>query len=593
MGDISASKDKYKVEYANLDFCRTGKRLLVLHTERSLDGDDKNINKSKLLSTSEKIKAVEKVHTIYDDILEKIKIFANRFSKYNYSARYWEIILGKIIIGQISNIYERVLILKKLNKKVRRVSIDCVSDDSYCTPNKTIYHRNLSSQWLVAQYYSQASLVCDIESRYKDVSYSLDENDKSNSNRQNFVKKYLKDISHRLLQGAKVGLRGAQFKNIDIIKIAACTGLNVKRLREVEESVKYEEIKLNKRKRQTVKTLFDENKLYSCILKALSYNIPKLLLEGHERRVGKLHKKINISALPKNIICGRTSYAPFLLLKAEAIKEEKKIFSIQHGGAYGETNSSAEKHERSVSDQFITWGWKKKRKDLPMPAPKMMSYKNSNYNKNKKVLWITRSLSHYTNDMTYETLYKQLTIMEPNEFLSLQTKFFGNLSEESQNEICIRFKSNIRKKGKLREEWAHKVNRISSTSSLPQKVRLEEPSSNMIDQAKKYGLKVVDHFASTSFLQFIALDMPVLIVANIDFRSISDIAKSHYRDLENVGVFHRTPKSAAKKVDKVRHDVENWWETEKRQKVIRNFRNKFAWKPDYSYRRWCEMINEL
>lgn len=593
MEGSSGSKNKYKVEYANLEICRGGERMLVLHNERDLCVRDKNINKDSLLSTDEKRKAVKKIHTLYDRLLEKVKLFANSFSTHKYSKRYWEIILGKIIMGQVSHIYERVLLLNKLNKRYEDLIIDCVSDDSYRTPSKTIYHKNLSSKWLEAQYYSQASLACDIDCRYKNVRYNLREKNKRKKRTKNTIKTYLEGIWYRVLQGAKVGVRNTQLKRRGILKLAMCTGLNIKRLREVNGLLDGEEIELNKEKRKKVKRLFGKSRLDNSILKAISHNIPKLLLEGHEKRVAKLHGKINIHELPKIIICGRTSHPPFLLLKAEATKKNRKIFSIQHGGSYGEINSSAEKHERSTSDRFITWGWKKKNKDTPMPASKMLSNKKSDYTKNKKILWISRSLAHYSSDILNGTMYKKVLFREPNEFLKLQSNFYNNLSKKSQKHIHIRFKSGIRSKNKLRNKWIQKVRGLDRECNMPKNVNLEKSDSNMISQSKKYGLRVVDHFGSTSFLQFIGIDIPVILFDNIEYNSISNIAKPYYRELENVGVFHRTSKSAAKKADKVRHNVEDWWKSKGVQKAIKKFRKKFAWNPDDGYSKWCEMINEL
>ncbi len=567
--------------------------MAVLHNKRKIGKRDKRINKRALISENEKRKAVKKVHQVYDELLERVKLFANTFGPYSYSKRYWEIILGKIIMGQVSHIYERILVLKKIDDRIGELSVDCVSPESYAVPNKTIYHKDLCSEWLEAQYYSQATLAIDINSSYKHVNYDLLEKSKEKNNKVSVAKKFLKKLWSNLVRKPKVGLRGAQFDSKDILRMGVCTKLNIDQIEEVKKLMDTEELKANNKKRREIENLFGKNRLHNCVLNALSYNIPKLYLEGHNERLKQLHKSVSIDELPEHIISARTSYPPFLLLKAEAAKQGKKIFSIQHGGGYGEVNSSAEKHERSVSDRFITWGWKKEHKDTPMPSPKILSNKKSDYTSNNKVLWITRSLSHYSDEILNETLYKKLLVNEPEKFLKYQTKFYESLSVEAKKDIYIRFKSSLKQKSKINNKWRQKVVGINNTCKLPEKVNIAESSTNMIKQSKQYGLRVVDHFGSTSFLQFIGLDMPVIIFSDIEYKSISDMARMHYMKLENVGIFHRTAKSAAAKVNKVRHDVEAWWRGKKRREAINKFSELFAWSPDDRYKRWCKMINNL
>ena len=92
----------------------------------------------------------------------------------------------------------------------------------------------------------------------------------------------------------------------------------------------------------------------------------------------------------------------------------------------------------------------------------------------------------------------------------------------------------------------------------------------MADLISKSRL-VVHTYDSTAMLKTLASDIPTIGFWQNGLEHLLESAIPFYSSLVNAGIIHFTPESAAKKVNEIWDDVENWWKSPKIQNARKEF----------------------
>jgi putative transferase (TIGR04331 family) len=547
------------------------------------------------LSKKEMHNIIKKGETIYREVFDLISKWMNYVHNVSYSSTYWEILLGKFVRGQVDHLYSRYKVLTKLNEESADLRLRCISDKKFETPVFSEYEDSLHNKFFDWQYYSQASKATDIHREKLSVDFDLVEEINVSSHKEN-ISNTLKSILNYtyFMSGRKVVLYNTQLSRSLRWWVLAISGFDIVSadMSGVKEIDVIPDIKHDLR--SSINKFLGKDDIINMILQGISSNIPKIYVEGYSIARDNLSNYTNEKANPDVILCGRSSYFPFLLWKSEAYRRGTKIISVQHGSGYGELAWGPERYEHRISDTFITWGWGDKDEGyFPMPASKMVGKKRLTTKNPDGVLWLGRGVKYYTGEVSGHVTRKRLHFESPDKYAERQSRFYQNLSSHTKSKVRFRPKPSGRNKSDLKKICIEKLKQINVSSDYMNDVVLASQSISLRESSKKYKMVIVDHFPSTAFLELLALGIPVIMYADLDYRVMSNRAKNHYKALEEVGVVHQKPQSAAKQIDESYYCSDKWWNEAERQKHISKFVHMFARNEKNSEVKWSQYLTLL
>ena len=94
--------------------------------------------------------------------------------------------------------------------------------------------------------------------------------------------------------------------------------------------------------------------------------------------------------------------------------------------------------------------------------------------------------------------------------------------------------------------------------------------TKLLGQVDKCRLFISTHNATT-YLDTFSLNLPTIIYWNPKYWEVNDYSRIFFDELEEVGIFHKDPISAAELVASVWDDIDSWWNSEQVQLARKNF----------------------
>ncbi len=83
--------------------------------------------------------------------------------------------------------------------------------------------------------------------------------------------------------------------------------------------------------------------------------------------------------------------------------------------------------------------------------------------------------------------------------------------------------------------------------------------------------------SSTTILQSLNINFPTIIFFNLkDTIGVNSYRENSYNLLKKANIFFENPKDAAKKINEIWDNVENWWFEKERQKLVTEFCNRMC-----------------
>lgn len=241
-----------------------------------------------------------------------------------------------------------------------------------------------------------------------------------------------------------------------------------------------------------------------------------------------------------------------------------KIFILQHGGMYGFLkNKIGEISERLMSNNFLTWGWKRTNKDKIFFSLKFWNFqKNLNSIKNNNKILICSNLrTNYFNCISAQPSSPK--ICDENwENLKIFCTFFH---EKFKKEINIRYLKRTQNSG---FEFNEK--------KFPKFVKFDHAKDTLKNVLSQFKLVVHDGLYSTAFLETLYLDKPTLALINPkDIKDYNFEFRQEINNLKKIGLIHTNVKSLKKFLLKNYVSIDDWWKNEKVKKVLKRFKNKY------------------
>lgn len=252
------------------------------------------------------------------------------------------------------------------------------------------------------------------------------------------------------------------------------------------------------------------------------------------------------------------------------------IYFAQHGGYYGETvPKHSEVHERSASTRFLTWGWIDGEECHSLPSPRLthrmsrsrlsrlrgrlrqISWKD----RQGVTLWVTQDPWPWDNRLPPVASGVELYVQSCRRFLEA-------LDAESAARILLRYRPN---KYGLQDLEVRQPQRtvLSSLPTAPDGASIHA----LIDGA---ALVVLDKAFTTTFLECISRDVPVIVFDEVAFSYVRFGVRELYEDLAKVEIVHPNPEEAARIVNSIGDDIRAWWNEPERQRVVQRVAKALA-----------------
>jgi len=302
----------------------------------------------------------------------------------------------------------------------------------------------------------------------------------------------------------------------------------------------------------------------NCLRTLLIEQLPTAYLEGYE------NLRATVSRLPwparPRVVCTSNSHWGDDVFKAWlAEKTEQGVPYVvgQHGGYYGVSKWEvfSEYHEMKTADRFLSWGWTEKGKSIisPGPALKLIGARRGIWNPKGGLLQVTTPFMRYTRD-TYD-----ISTFQAN-YLNEQFEFVGALPDAIRVRLTVRLHPAHASVGQPQDiRWRDRHPEVSL-----------DPGTRPIDELISRNRLYVATYNGTSFLETLGLNIPTIIFWNPGDNPLRDGAIPYFDRLEEAGLFHRTPRSAAAKVAEVWEDVPGWWSRREIQETREYFCHRFA-----------------
>jgi len=315
--------------------------------------------------------------------------------------------------------------------------------------------------------------------------------------------------------------------------------------------------------REKFKFPLGEIEFESLLSRIIFMQIPMSYLEAYSQLKIKARKVFPKKAKVVISVNAHFGNEGFKIWCADQVENKARLIGSQHGGHYGNALwSSNETHEIKVADRYFSWGWENEKLPsvAPHASPQLMGIrKRIRCDSGGGILWLGMSRPRYSGWMVSAPVGLQML-----DYIEEQKIFLKGLDEEARDLLVMRL---------FHEDYGWGV-KARLNDSIPD-LRFHDGSETMYQQLCQSRLCIGTYNATTN-LETISANFPTVAFWNFDHWKLRESARPYFESLCEVGVFHDSPESAARKVNEVCHDPLSWWNSSVVQKAINRFCQRFA-----------------
>ena len=104
---------------------------------------------------------------------------------------------------------------------------------------------------------------------------------------------------------------------------------------------------------------------------------------------------------------------------------------------------------------------------------------------------------------------------------------------------------------------------------------------------------VIGTYNGTHFIETLAANVPTVMCWNSNnYWEIHKSAQPYFDQMEEVGIFHRTPESAAAHIERIWNDVQGWWQQENVQQARKDFCDQYALTSSNWLMQWKQAVQK-
>ncbi|MDB9976112.1 LIC12162 family protein [Candidatus Thioglobus sp.] len=506
---------------------------------------------------------------IYEEVLKNLSDKLNSIHKTNFSKRYWRILIGPWLGIFIQVIFDR---WKMLNITIDSFDIDQCNvyreDLNKFVPNDMDEFISflLTDSWNEMIYsnilkISKNKVVLNEFEDKRRVQKRVSKNQKS------IIKSYLKNSLSSVL--SLFGTRD----NVFIYSSSLPKTSEIKLLFKLNQfpsfwltqAVSNFSISTNRRKWKL--DVPNSNCEFRAIInKLIPKCIPRAYLEGFEV-MNSDADKLPWPKKPKVIFTSTAYYTDdiFKIWSAKKVEKGSELIISQHGGNFGMTpRAFLEQHQIDICDYFLSWGWTNKNPKV-IAVGNLKTTKNlHSYNPNGDAIMVEYSLPRYS----YQ-LYSVPIASQWLDYFNEQLRLMECLPDIIRNKINVRLKGDF--------GW----DQLSRWEDFNPNISVDIGEKPMQEDANNCRLFIATYNATT-YLESLSWNIPTVIFWNVNHWELNKNTQESFDLLESVGIFHRTPESAAKQIIRIWDNIDIWWWSDKVQNARKIFCNKYSYIADDS-----------
>jgi putative transferase (TIGR04331 family) len=497
------------------------------------------------LSLKEKQELFEQTETIYQSVLVEVVNVLNTYHSTTKSKRYWEIIVGIWLRMLIESITTRTIIVQSILKKDSETSIvnspnSLSSSASLCLQD---FQANLKQDVWNADVYARIMEVLQGDNSQA-VFMSKSAVFKSAQGNRKFGPSYLSSTYLPRFKEVLLAINLRTFPHrIKRISLPGTTSDTKTRKLKLNIPVEGSEIA------RVVSSL------------ALKY-IPHSYLEGFSSLRDQISHEYP-DRPPRSIFtANRHLYDDaFNTWAAEMTEQGSKLVLAQHGGHFGTSRfaSFAERHELSVADRYLTWGWSSSPICTEAFVLTQAGVKPLKKTSGTNLVVVTDHVWSHPRSFF-------LDLAESGSYLPFMTKIVQSLDPSVTSKTILRIHHGHAETGSPQDVWWK-----SRTPNVKQDDG-KTPFTKMLPDAK---LILTSH-NGTTFPETICAGIPTVIAWDESFVLLRADAERIFDALEAAGVFHRTPESAASFINLIWNDVDGWWNSPATIEARKQFTDQYA-----------------
>ncbi len=502
---------------------------------------------------------------VYDEILQHLKIYLNKFHKKNYSKHYWEILIGKWLRTLVHQTFASWKLLEKIEKKYKinyfykislknNIFIPENTWHSHILIRNAKHKYNLFHHWLLTKMIEERN-VRTIKLRLKNnlrIEKKVSKLNRPNKY-QNIFHKSLNNNLFYYLWDVPREIKIKTMKHFKFINVF----LNLKAMKVSDSQIFNREKIFNKNK--------NKGSYKSFLKKIIKYTLPKIYLENYNS-LKINYKKLNWPKNPKYILTSYPYYDElFKYYCAQKYESGSKILLTQHGSdnMYKYDNWYVNK----IYPNQLCWGENKKKGLYSFLFTKNFIENKSSFifNDNKKIILILYAFTEMENKVP-EGYFGNMSANE--RIFNLTCKYLNSLTKNLRKKNVIKTLELTRYpvlEKSLKEEFKN----LKS-------IKINEPFKRVIHQ---YNLSV--HFyLGTPFFESIYLNKPTILIFDekVNFR-LNEKFSYYLQKFKDAKICFESPTKAANFINKNYKNLEAWWMSSEKQIVLNNFKEDFCRHP--------------
>jgi putative transferase (TIGR04331 family) len=521
---------------------------------------------------------------VYERLLQQMAALLDEVHGEKHDIRYWRIIIGPWLFHYIDVLYDRHLSIQTAKTKYPFFDTIILSEDSFITPLSTSESILLSTDDPYnLQIYSRILSLekNNFRQKYSDVIARKAQPIRKKNLLGVIKKKFITTCSRSIAlvkTGESVYLVDPYFSKSSIIKIFLKSKGKIKPIFPTNEEMPIATPNNNMRS-CFGGILLNNNEFENLIIQLLPYDIPHSFLESY-----KMMKKesLNYPSEPKAIMSWVSWYfdEKFKIWAATAAEAGCSLYGVQYGGDYGINQyMQVLDHEVAITDRFYSWGWNDsalKVRIVPMTVSIAIGKKKfENNNKNTKILFAGTAASRYF----YRLHYPTTNHLE--KYFDDQVRFFKSAGLSYQKFISYRA---------FTQDYGFDI--VKRIQNACPDLIMEGWDIPFQESLMNCKLFVCDHL-STVHAEALSLNAPTILFWDPESYIQRTEARRYLENLHAVGILHYSPESAAKMVNQVYDNVDDWWNEQERQSARLEFCDHFAKNSPNAIDEWTNEFRKI
>jgi len=509
------------------------------------------------------------LNNIYESFIRQLAEQLNNIHGVNFSTRYWRILVGPWLGFFLQILFDRWFMVNKAihDSECSQILLSSSKSTDYLANNMTEFVYMITSDFWNEALYSQildwSNVKCET---YSANSEKLSQLNGCKSFKGSFLYRARKNISafcQHLFNSLGTNDKYFIYQSYLPFKYNILLHIRLFLLPKFWTSPHIQVVDFQRLPFSVDLTPPHDDDFCRLACDLVNTHIPRSYFEGY-RELRLLVSNQGWPSKPKAIYTsvGHAFDDCFKCYAAEKTEKGSALIISQHGGNYGNASWIFwEDHELQICDKYLSWGWTKHgyKNILPTGIHKTIgkSLVPSPYGNALLVLMTMPRQSYW--------LYSApVSACQWEQYHEDQIRFVSRLSSSIRDRLLVRL-------------YPHDYNLEQSKrwkARFPD-VR-QDAGYTSIDKLINSSRIFLATYNATSFLETFSVNFPTIVFWNPAHWELRSDSVKYFRSLIDAGIFHECPDSAARHLNAVWPNINQWWSSSSVQAARQEFCERYC-----------------